>query len=145
MSYRIFKRLLGESSLERKCRFLFGGGLLILISLSFYLYSKLASGMVNARFPAAPTEKVLAFNFAMLLTTAIVTTFIAMVATFAIARFVIVNPVLHLKKGRDAISRGDFDHRADIRTGDEFDELAQAFNRMLRRLLAEWNKDARDH
>ncbi len=47
MSYRTFKRLLGETSLERKCRFLFGGGLLILITLSFYLYGKLTSGLVD--------------------------------------------------------------------------------------------------
>src|SRR5258708_5252170 len=47
MSYRTFKRLLGETSLERKCRFLFGGGLLILITLSFYFYGKLTSGLLD--------------------------------------------------------------------------------------------------
>ena len=47
MSYRTFKRLLGETSLERKCRFLFGGGLLMLITLSFYMYGKLTSGLVD--------------------------------------------------------------------------------------------------
>src|SRR3954451_25043049 len=40
MSYRAFKRLLGETSLERKCRFLFGGFILILISGSFWLYAR---------------------------------------------------------------------------------------------------------
>ena len=39
MSYRAFKRLLGETSLERKCRFLFGGFILLLISGSFSLYA----------------------------------------------------------------------------------------------------------
>src|SRR5882724_2037704 len=39
MSYRAFKRLLGETSLERKCRFLFGAGILVLITLSFWLYA----------------------------------------------------------------------------------------------------------
>src|SRR5688500_16547355 len=39
MSYRAFKRLLGETSLERKCRFLFGSGVVALITLSFWLYS----------------------------------------------------------------------------------------------------------
>src|SRR5262245_61558069 len=38
MSYRAFKRLLGETSLERKCRFLFGGFTLLLITASFWLY-----------------------------------------------------------------------------------------------------------
>lgn len=270
MSYRTFKRLLGETSLERKCRFLFGGGLLILITLSFYLYGKLTSGLVDDKdqitgrlmvmpiilkkhwewseqqnletnfvhmieamskerqvaagladyrwdlfkpssddpakgptndgdfraldelsqgkeewsrttvnsenkrefqyygavratssclkchnenlgesvaegdligiakvtFPMAATDKAQAFNNAMLLTTAIVTTFLAMVATFTIARYVIVKPVLHLKEVSDAISRGNLDRRADIRTGDEFEELSQAYNRMLRHLVA---------
>jgi two-component system sensor histidine kinase BarA len=269
MSYRSFKRLLGETSLERKCRFLFGGGLLILITLSFYLYGKLTSrlvdrqplntgrllvapmilkkhwewsernnletdfvhmieamskdlqprdladyrwdllkttsddpakgpsdegdfraldelnqgneewsrinvtaenkrefqyygavratsscvkchnevlgesvvegqliGMAKVTFPMTATDKELAFNNAMLLTTAIVTTFLAMVATFTIARYVIVKPVLHLKEVSDAISRGNLDRRADIRTGDEFEELSQAYNRMLRHLVA---------
>src|SRR5579863_1480144 len=39
MSYRAFKRLLGETSLERKCRFLFGSGVVVLITLSFWLYA----------------------------------------------------------------------------------------------------------
>jgi signal transduction histidine kinase len=59
-----------------------------------------------------------------------------MVATFAIARYVIVKPVMHLKEVSDAISRGNLDRRADIRTGDEFEELSQAYNRMLRHLVA---------
>jgi signal transduction histidine kinase len=270
MSYRTFKRLMGETSLERKCRFLFGGGLLILITLSFGLYGSLTSGLVDEQnlitgrlmvlpiilerhwkwsedqkienefkrmidemskdtqqenlankyrwelwketddplerpsdqgdydvlyklkaeqkdeytritknadkknefhyyaavrakpsclkchysssgenlevgdlmgmakvtLPMALTERALAFNNAMLLTTAIVTTFLAMVATFTIARYVIVKPVLHLKEVSDAISRGNLDRRADIRTGDEFEELSQAYNRMLRHLVA---------
>src|SRR5829696_8803228 len=39
MSYRSFKRVLGETSLERKCRFLFGACLLSLITASFWWYS----------------------------------------------------------------------------------------------------------
>src|SRR5262245_25900585 len=40
MSYRAFKRLLGETSLERKCRFLLGGFILLLITGSFWLYAR---------------------------------------------------------------------------------------------------------
>jgi hypothetical protein len=47
MSYRTFKRLMGETSLERKCRFLFGGGLLILITGSFYFYGRLTAKLVD--------------------------------------------------------------------------------------------------
>ena len=39
MSYKTLKRMLGETSLERKCRFLFGSGLLVLITCSFGLYA----------------------------------------------------------------------------------------------------------
>ena len=38
MSYRSVKRVLGETSLERKCRFLFGACLLVLITASFWWY-----------------------------------------------------------------------------------------------------------
>jgi signal transduction histidine kinase len=266
MSYRTFKRLMGETSLERKCRFLFGGGLLILITGSFYFYGQRTArlvdeqnkltgrmlvmpiilekhweliekdtdfvhviermakdlhpvdledykwdllksktddpqssptdqadwdalheleqgqsewfrtadnsegkpefqyygavrasrscltchnddlgqkvaegdllGMAKVAFPMAPTEKALAWNNAILLATAIGTAFLAMVAAYAIVRYVIVKPVLHLKEVSDAISRGNLDRRADIRTGDEFEELSQAYNRMLRHLVA---------
>src|SRR5438128_46203 len=45
MSYRAFKRLLGETSLERKCRFLFGIGILVLITLSFWVYAIQTEGL----------------------------------------------------------------------------------------------------
>lgn len=264
MSYRTIKRLLGETSLERKCRLLFGGGLLLLISGSFYFYARqtqklvivqnidlarslvasvilenhasrferdnhlerdiermsrdlkpddlkemkwalltadpknssassqpiedydyqalqnissampefipddkkrqefrfykevLATeacldchrrhndnpslvvgdrlGFAKISYPLEKTYRSLAWNNAILLSTAIVTAFLAMLAAYAIVRYVIVKPVLHLKEVSDAITRGDLDQRADIRTGDEFEELSQAFNRMLRHL-----------
>jgi two-component system, NarL family, sensor histidine kinase BarA len=267
MSYRTIKRLLGETSLERKCRFLFGSGLLILITGSFYFYARQTTklvydqndmvarllvapailekhwkwsesdkdfniqdlvtrmaaelkpsdvgktswslskldiedatkhlmsdtdweaqtkilrgerevirtirdrdrqeyhyygavyatescvachqvrnkdpelaegsllGMVRISFPLAQTQRSLAWNNAVLLATAIVTAFLAMLAAYAIVRYVIVKPVLHLKEVSDNIARGALDQRADIRTGDEFEELSHAFNRMLRHLV----------
>jgi signal transduction histidine kinase len=92
-------------------------------------------GMVKISFPLEKTQRSLAWNNAILLTTAIVTAFLAMLAAYAIVRYVIVKPVLHLKDVSDAIARGSLDMRADIRTGDEFEELSHAFNRMLRHLV----------
>ena len=46
MSYRTFKHLLGETSLERKCRFIFGGGILILVTTSFYWYGQKTEKLV---------------------------------------------------------------------------------------------------
>jgi two-component system, NarL family, sensor histidine kinase BarA len=261
MSYRSIKRLLGETSLERKCRFLFGSGLLVLITGSFYLYARQTTelvyrqneiaarllvgkvilekhwrwseggqefglavekmaeelkprdmkeygwslvkadanapydaegqdalfqilggqpevirisrekdlqeyryyaavhasescldchrlrnqqpqlaegdllGMAKITFPLEQTQRSLAWNNAVLLATAIATAFLAMLAAYAIVRYVIVKPVLHLKEVSDSIARGALDQRADIRTGDEFEELSHAFNRMLRHLV----------
>src|SRR3954454_24946207 len=45
MSYRSFKRLLGETSLERKCRLLFGLATLCLITVSFVWYGWSTEGL----------------------------------------------------------------------------------------------------
>ena len=46
VSYRTFKHLLGETSLERKCRFIFGGGILTLVTFSFYWYGQKTEQLV---------------------------------------------------------------------------------------------------
>jgi len=264
MSYRTFKKLLGETSLERKCRFLFSGALMLLITGSFYFYAylnlqilhsqnrqrgelliaqnlqmihwektaepesvpqikSLASGLKpndlreyswkfipvditdptrrpDEQFEYEALKKILnqqepfvvyednntrryhyfkpiiaqeqclschqsrkippqvaqrgevmvvaettfnldemqrdiAKNNAILMVMAMITTCLAMFAAYAIVRYVIVKPVIHLKDVSDAIARGELDQRADIRTGDEFQELSHAFNRMLRHLV----------
>ena len=60
---------------------------------------------------------------------------LAIVAIYLVLRYVVTKPVLHLKRVSDAIAHGKLDMRADIRTGDEFEELSHAFNRMLRHLV----------
>ena len=47
MSYRSFKHLLGETSLERKCRFIFGLGILLLVTGSFFLYGRKTEELVR--------------------------------------------------------------------------------------------------
>src|SRR5438105_15075366 len=51
MSYRAFKRLLGETSLERKCRFLFGGFILLLLTASFWLYARQTEYLAYEQIP----------------------------------------------------------------------------------------------
>jgi two-component system sensor histidine kinase BarA len=74
-------------------------------------------------------------NRAILLATAIVTFGLSMFAAYAIVKYVIVKPLKHLRDVADEISRGEADQRADIHTGDEFEELAVSFNRMLGHLM----------
>jgi signal transduction histidine kinase len=77
----------------------------------------------------------LAQNRAVLLATGIITAFLAMLAAYVIVRYIIVKPVQHLKEVSDEIARGNLNLRADISTGDEFEELSHAFNRMLRHMM----------
>jgi signal transduction histidine kinase len=270
MSYRAFKRLLGETSLERKCRFLFGAGILLLLSASFWWYAlkteilayeqtiptcRLLANHVFERVylkrlkvqglekldglssenmpravpkygfdiitpkkinlhlegyesdllrefqadknkteewrlrPAKPgedspfihyygairaskdglaglpltseereaygdlqegdllavvkvvistksIEEAINWNRALLITTAGLTAFFAMIISYFIVRYVIVKPVKHLKEVSDAISAGELNVRSEIQTGDEFEDLSHAFNRMLRSLVS---------
>ncbi|MSQ93236.1 MAG: HAMP domain-containing protein [Gemmataceae bacterium] len=272
MSYRAFKRLLGETSLERKCRFLFGGGVGVLIMLSFWLYAyqtehvaydqavmtcrllvaptfdrhhmplvmqhlqqlpdakqpgsldhvilkepgkeyqyhflsaqfddsfeqnlykefdrpdakledwrrrdsdqvllyyapiRAGAGcmnchqalakkkgrdalaendllaMVRIRMPTRSIEEGVHWNRAILVTTAIGTAILIMVGSWIIVRYIIVKPVTHLKEVSDAIAAGELNVRSEIQTGDEFEDLSHAFNRMLRHLVAmqdQWRK-----
>lgn len=82
------------------------------------------------------TREDMGWNRAILISAAIVTVFLAMIASYIIVRYVIVKPLKHLRDVSDAVSRGDLDQRAEIHTSDEFEELGTAFNRMLRHLVA---------
>jgi signal transduction histidine kinase len=72
----------------------------------------------------------------MLISTALVTALLIMGGSYVIVRYVIVKPVKHLKEVSDAISAGELNVRSEIQTGDEFEDLSHAFNRMLRHLVA---------
>ena len=265
MSYRSFKRLLGESSLERKSRFLFGAVTLALISGSFWLYAKFTASLAyeatanssrllasqvlynyhvdnqeartaleafqesaekrwgdalsgysftlykphsrNPQFKFKPEEKSVLDKFidnpnenevisyvpaenqflyysavrmtkrclachqerekaefpslsegqlyavvrikldsraieegahlsrALLISCALVTSLLIMTGSWVIVRYVIVKPVKHLKEVSDAVSAGYLNVRSEIHTGDEFEDLSYAFNRMLRNLV----------
>src|SRR3954454_13449528 len=47
MSYRTIKRVLGETNLERKCRWWFGVSLFILLTLSFTWYGRRTDTIVK--------------------------------------------------------------------------------------------------
>ncbi len=82
-----------------------------------------------------PTAEEVAKNRAFLWTAAVVVGFVSMFSLWAVVRYVIVKPVTHLRDVSNAVREGDVNQRAVIRTGDEFEELAAAFNRMVRQLL----------
>jgi len=91
--------------------------------------------VVKVVMPDSATRKAINWNRAILAATAIMTVFLAMLAAYAIVRYVIVKPLEHLRDVADEVRRGNVHARAEIHTADEFEELGVAFNRMLRGLV----------
>jgi signal transduction histidine kinase len=82
-------------------------------------------------------------NRAFLISIALIMALLIMAGSWIIVRYVIVKPVKHLKEVSDAISAGELNVRSEIQTGDEFEDLSHAFNRMLRNLVGmqdRWRK-----
>lgn len=100
-------------------------------------------GMATVRLSMAGVEAQLSQNRMVLLASGLVTTVIAMMVAWIIVRYIIVKPLQHLKEVSIEIARGNMSQRSDINTGDEFEELSQAFNRMLRH-ITDKNEELRD-
>ncbi|NBW95880.1 MAG: HAMP domain-containing protein [Planctomycetia bacterium] len=91
--------------------------------------------VVKVVMPDSVTRRAINWNRAILLATAIMTVFLAMLVAYAIVRYVIVKPLGHLRDVADEVRKGNVQARAEIHTADEFEELGVAFNRMLRGLV----------
>jgi two-component system sensor histidine kinase BarA len=94
------------------------------------------AGAVVINIPMDQTTNAINNNRAMLITAALITAIVAMLSSYTIVRYVIVKPVKHLRDVSDAIAAGRLNIRSKIETGDEFEELSHAFNRMLHNLVA---------
>lgn len=71
---------------------------------------------------------------AQMIAVAMVTLAVSILTLHFVLRRLVIQPLHHLRNVSDEISRGKYDLRATIDTDDEFNELAEAFNRMLRHL-----------
>ncbi len=58
MSYRTFKRVLGETNLERKCRWWFGISLFVMLTLSFTWYGRKTDELVENNIKSLSKEYV---------------------------------------------------------------------------------------
>ncbi|MEO0513172.1 MAG: HAMP domain-containing sensor histidine kinase [Planctomycetota bacterium] len=86
------------------------------------------------------TPAYLVTNVLILLAAAAVVAALAVTAFYFITNKIILVPVRDLRWTAEQIARGDTDVRADLTTGDEFEELAQAFNEMLEKRLGSEEK-----
>jgi signal transduction histidine kinase len=142
--YQYFQPVYAEESCLVSCHVTAPSGL-DTMNTSVSLTGKVTTGtplsegdlmaIVKVTIPNGPTQNTLIVNRAILIATAIITVFLAVVACYLIIRYIVVKPLRHLRDLSDAISRGNTSLRAHIHTGDEFEELAVAFNRMLRHLI----------
>ncbi len=92
-------------------------------------------GIMRISLSDAPVKADIAWNNAILWATAILTAFLLVVACYFIIRYTIVKPLAHLQEVSESISHGDLEQRAEISTGDEFEQVADSFNRMVRHLI----------
>ena len=99
-------------------------------------------GVVRIRLSTQSIEEGFHTNRALLISFAIATSLLIIAGSYLIIRYVIVKPVKHLKEVSEAIATGELNIRSEIQTGDEFEDLSHAFNRMLRNLtnIQERNK-----
>lgn len=91
-------------------------------------------GVVRIRISTQSIEEGFHTNRAILFSFAIGTSLLIIAGSYLIIRYVIVKPVKHLKEVSEAIAAGELNIRSEIQTGDEFEDLSHAFNRMLRNL-----------
>lgn len=91
--------------------------------------------VVRVEMNTGPIEDGIHQNRAWLIALAVGTTVLILAGTYLIIRYVVVRPVKELKTTADAIATGQLTVRSDIQTGDEFEDLSQAFNRMLTNLV----------
>ena len=93
-------------------------------------------GLIRVELADPPSKRQITRFWAMLLAAAIVTAFVGLVSFYAMIRLIIIRPLRQLREVSESISRGDITKRAQLETGDEFEALGTAFNRMMQHLIA---------
>ncbi len=93
-------------------------------------------GVIRVELSDPPSRKQLTRFWSMLLAAAIVTAFVGLVSFYVMIRLIIIKPLRSLREVSEAISRGDITKRVQLETGDEFEALGTAFNRMMQHLVS---------
>ena len=64
--------------------------------------------------------------------------------TFYALQRLVIRPLGAIQRGTAAIAQGDLDHRLQVRTGDELEDLAREFNHMAQRLKESYGQVAEE-
>jgi len=97
-------------------------------------------GVVHVAIPKSSLRRTTQKFLAYMLAAAIISIFLALIAVNIVIRWLVIKPLRNLRSVAESISRGEIKRRVDLRTGDEFETLAGAINRMLEHLDDSQNK-----
>jgi two-component system sensor histidine kinase BarA len=89
------------------------------------------SGLVIVERPGAFGDGQLLTSRIFIVAAGMVAGLIAILVFYLILTKLIFSPVRALRETTELVERGDFQARSQIRTGDDFEQLSRAFNRML--------------
>jgi two-component system, NarL family, sensor histidine kinase BarA len=90
--------------------------------------------MVLLERQASEPASVMLANTGFLLSAGLVALAVAVGLFYVLTNRIILSPVRRLRETAELVQQGQIDQRSDIHTGDEFEELAEAFNLMLQGL-----------
>ncbi len=90
--------------------------------------------VMRVSMPYQDTQKTTTWIRAIVIALAMLIVAVTLFVLHAIVRYLVLQPLYHLRDVSDAITHGDVNQRATLDTEDEFRELADAFNRMLRHM-----------
>jgi signal transduction histidine kinase len=91
--------------------------------------------VIRITMPYAETRAAINRTRAILLAVGILTVFLAMVALYYVVKYIVIKPLNHLRDVSEEVAQGDLEQRAEIKTNDEFEDLAVSFNKMLVHLV----------
>jgi signal transduction histidine kinase len=97
-------------------------------------------GVASVEYPAPDARVALMYNFMLSLMAGALAGLLAILVFYLITQKLILSPVRELTRVSESVSQGDHGVRSQIATGDEFEDLARAYNAMLTHLQASENE-----
>jgi signal transduction histidine kinase len=91
--------------------------------------------ILRVKMPYAETKLWKIWSYSIMSAVGLATLALCLFFMHWILRRIVIRPLHHLREISDDVSNGDLSLRSEIDTGDEFRDLSESFNRMLRHLI----------
>lgn len=91
-------------------------------------------GIVSIEIPSQIEKQQLLLNRIFMLSAGVIAGMVAIVVFYLITTRLVLQPVRVLQETCEKVSQGDLNIRSDVNTGDEFQQLSETFNAMLKNL-----------